>query len=100
LNSYYLINSGRKELRISTAIPPISTKIVFLEHPFHSFKIIPHTFENVTLSAIRMQNARVSIELPASKKLRPSDKPKNWLYQRSPAKQQKRRLFAHTPPFL
>ena len=51
--------------------------IVFLEHPFHSLSMIPHTFEKVTLRAINMQNARVSIALPVSKKLRPSDNPKN-----------------------
>ena len=73
----YFNNSGRNELRISTAIPVINTMMVLREQPFHSLRMMPHTLENVTFRAIRIQNARVSIALPLSKKLRPSDSPKN-----------------------
>ena len=40
-------------------MPTINTEMVFFEQPFHSFRMMPHTFENTTLSAIRMQNDRV-----------------------------------------
>ena len=96
----FYINSGRNELRISTAIPDTNTTIVLREQPFHSLRIMPHTFENVTFKAIRMQKESVSIALPLSKKLRPSDSPKNWLYHRRPASAQNRRLFPHTLQFL
>ena len=75
-----------------TAIPVINTAIVLFEQPFHSLRMIPQTLEKVTLSAIRIQNARVSIALPASKKLLPRLRPKNWLYQRRPARAQKMRF--------
>ena len=85
---------------MSTAIPVTSTKMVFFEQPFHSLRMIPQTFENVTLSAMRMQNASVSIALPASKKLRPRESPKNWLYQRRPARAQNRMFDAQSLPSL
>ena len=74
--------------------------MVFLEQPFHSLRMIPQTLEKVTLRAIRMQNDSVSIVPPVSKKLRPSDNPKNWLYHKAPANKQKRMLFINTLPFL
>jgi hypothetical protein len=40
-------------------MPTINTVMVFLEQPFHSFRMMPHTFENTTFSAIRIQNDRV-----------------------------------------
>ena len=60
--------------------------------------MIPQTFEKVTLRAIRIQNASVSIALPASKKLLPSESPKNWLYHSSPARAQNRMFDAQRLP--
>ena len=39
---------------ISTARPISSTAMVFMPAPFHSFRIMPHTFDAMTLSDMRM----------------------------------------------
>jgi hypothetical protein len=44
---------------ISTTMPMTSTVMVLCVHPFHSFKIIPHTLLNVTLRAIRIHQEKV-----------------------------------------
>ena len=41
---------------MSTSKPTNNTKMVLEEHPFHSFKMIPHTLEKVTLSDMRMHH--------------------------------------------
>ena len=84
----------------STTMPNSNTPMVALEQPFHSLRMMPHTLENTTLRAIRMQKARVVSTGEDSKKPLPNDQPKNWLYHRPPAMAQKMRLFTHTEPFL
>ena len=81
-------------------IPTISTVMVFAEQPFHSLRMMPHTLEKVTFSAIRMQKARVISVGDSVRNPFPSDRPKNWLYHRPQAKAQKMRLLSHTLPFL
>ncbi len=73
-----------------------NTAIVLREAPFHSRRMIPHTLEKVTLSAINIQNEKVSRVSLSAKNPLPRLNPKNWLYHSSPAKQQKSRLLAHT----
>ena len=62
-NVFYLLRLsiivGRKVEMISTTMPAINTLIVLLEQPFHSLRMMPQTFENTTLSAMRMQNDRI-----------------------------------------
>ena len=58
-------------------MPTINTVMVFLEQPFHSFRMMPHTFENTTFSAIRIQNDRVMRVGDSVRKPFPNDKPKN-----------------------
>lgn len=84
---------------MSTAIPITSTVIVLEEHPFHSLRIIPHTLENTTFNAISMQNESVISVGDSVRKPLPRASPKNWLYQRAPAKRQNNILFAQTEPF-
>ena len=74
--------------------------MVFLEHPFHSFKMMPQTLENTTLSAIRMQNESVMRVGDYVRKPLPNDNPKNWLYHKAPAKAQNTRLLSQTSVFL
>ena len=81
-------------------MPTINTAMVFLEQPFHSFRIMPHTFENTTLSAIRMQKERVMRVGDSVRKPFPNDKPKNWLYHKAPARAQYRMLLPQTSSFL
>ena len=78
----------------------MSTAMVVEEQPFHSLRMMPHTLENTTLSAIRMQKERVISVGDSVRNPLPRLKPKNWLYHRAPARRQKSRLLAHTPPFL
>ena len=85
---------------ISTMMPITNTVIVFCEQPFHSFRIIPQRFENVTFRAMRMQNANVVSVSEDVRKPFPSDNPKNWLYHKAPAKAQNKILFPHTSAFL
>ena len=58
-------------------IPMINTEMVFFEQPFHSFRMIPQTFENTTLSAIRMQNDNVIKVGEDVRKPFPNERPKN-----------------------
>ena len=62
---------------IKTMMPTINTVMVFLEQPFHSFRMMPHTLENTTFSAIRIQNDRVMRVGDSVRKPFPNDKPKN-----------------------
>ena len=82
------ISCGKKLEIIKTMMPTINTEMVFFEQPFHSFRMMPHTFENTTLSAIRMQNDRVMRVGDSVRNPLPSDSPKNWLYHKAPAKAQ------------
>lgn len=77
-------------------IPAKSTDMVFDEHPFHSFNMIPQTFEKTTLRAINMQNDRVISVGESVRNPLPSASPKNWLYHSAPARKQNRRLFDNT----
>ena len=70
--------------------------IVILDTPFHSRRIMPHTFENTTLSAINMQKESVTNCGLSVKKPLPNESPKNWLYHSAPAKNQNNKLFSHT----
>ena len=74
---YYYKSCGRKQETMSTIIPTISTEMVLREHPFHSWRIMPHTLEKVTLSAMRMQNDKVMSVGEEVRKPFPSDSPKN-----------------------
>ena len=40
-------------------MPMMRTEMVFDEQPFHSLRMMPHTFENTTLRAMSIQNERV-----------------------------------------
>ena len=77
---------------ISTMIPSTSTTMVLREQPFHSLRMIPHTLENTTLSAISMQKANVISAGESVRKPFPRLSPKNWLYHKPPAKTQNHRL--------
>ena len=79
------------------ARPSTSTMMVERLHPFHSLRIMPQTFENTTLSAMRMQNARVVSTGDEVRKPLPRLSPKNWLYQSNPARAQNNRLLTITP---
>ena len=76
--------------------PSKSTAMVLGEQPFHSFRMIPHTLEKVTLSAIRMQKEKVMRSGESAKNPCPKDSPKNWLYHNAPANRQKTRLLPQT----
>ena len=73
----YFSNSGKKEETINTNKPITNTVMVLEEHPFHSFKMIPHTFEKVTLSDIRMHQEKVSKAGEEVKNPLPKLNPKN-----------------------
>lgn len=88
-------NCGRNEDTISTNKPTTNTKMVLEEHPFHSFRIIPHTFEKVTFSDMRMHHEKVSNTGDDARKPLPKLNPKNWLYHRIPASAQNSRLLAY-----
>ena len=70
--------------------------MVLREQPFHSLRMMPHTLENTTLSAIRIQNDNVMRVVDYLRKPLPMLKPKNWLYHKAPAKAQNTTLFIHT----
>ena len=89
---------GRKLDTIRITIPTMRTAIVFFEQPFHSFSMMPHTLENTTLRAIRMQNDRVVSVGDSVRKPLPNDSPKNWLYHKPPARRQNKALLPHTSP--
>ena len=97
--SHYPINCGRNVEKTRIIRPTTRTAIVFCEQPFHSLSMIPHTLENVTLSAMRIQKARVIRVGDSVRKPLPRDSPKNWLYHRAPAKRQNNALLPHTEVF-
>ena len=80
-------------------MPTMSTAMVFGEHPFHSFRMMPQTLENTTLSAIKIQKESVKRVGDSVRNPLPSDKPKNWLYHKAPANAQNTRLLPHTSVF-
>ena len=55
----YFSNSGKKEDTISTIKPTNKVMMVFCEQPFHSLRMMPHTFEKVTFSDMRMHHEKV-----------------------------------------
>ena len=69
------------------------TVIVFCEHPFHSFNIIPQTLEKVTFNDIKIHQEKVSNTGEDTRKPFPKLNPKNWLYQSTPAKAQNKILL-------
>lgn len=71
------ISCGKKQETMSTNIPTSSTPMVLPEQPFHSFRMMPHTLENTTLRAIRMQKERVVRTGDSVRNPLPNDKPKN-----------------------
>ena len=75
------------------------TPIVRCEQPFHSFRMIPHTLENVTFNAMRIQNERVISVGDSVRNPCPNDRPKNCEYHNPPANAQNSKLFVHTLPF-
>ena len=85
---------------MSTMMPTMSTPMVFGEQPFHSLSMMPQTLENTTLSAMRMQKESVMSVGEEVRKPLPSDSPKNWLYQRAPAKGPNTRVLADTPAYM
>ena len=91
----YFNNCGRNDDTMSTSKPTNNTKMVLEEHPFHSFKMIPHTLEKVTLSDMRMHHEKVSNTGEEARKPLPKLNPKNWLYHKIPANAQKSRLLAY-----
>ena len=62
---------------MSTTMPRMSTAMVLGEQPFHSFRMMPHTLENTTLSAMRMQKESVMRVGDSLRKPLPNDSPKN-----------------------
>ena len=73
----YANSCGKKEETISTSKPMIKIVMVFVEHPFHSLRIMPQILENTTLSAISMQNERVVSVADSVRNPLPKDNPKN-----------------------
>lgn len=71
------MSCGKKQETMSTKIPTSSTPMVLPEQPFHSFRMMPHTLENTTLRAIRMQKERVVSTGDSVRNPLPNDKPKN-----------------------
>ena len=96
---FYLSISGRNELMIRTTIPDMSTATVRDEQPRHSFNIIPQTFENTTLRAIRIHQLKVISDSESVRKPLPRLSPKNWIYHSTPAKAQKSRLLVQSEEF-
>ena len=74
-------------------MPQINTAMVFGEQPFHSFSMIPHTLENTTLSAMRIQKESVISVGDDARNPLPSANPKNCEYHSAPARRQKKRLL-------
>ena len=68
---------GKKAAKTKTIRPITNTLMVFELQPFHSFRIIPHTLLNTTLSAIRIQNDNVVRASEEVRKPFPIDSPKN-----------------------
>ena len=68
---YYTQDSNLLMLIVSGAM------IVCLLQPFHSLRMIPHTLEMTTLSAIRMQNESVSSVGDSVRNPLPRESPKN-----------------------
>ena len=91
----YFNSSGKKEETMSTNKPTNNTKIVLEEHPFHSFRMIPHTFEKVTFNDIKMHQEKVRSAGEEARNPFPKLNPKNWLYHKIPANAQNRRLFPY-----
>ena len=91
----YLSNSGKKEETMRTSKPTNNTVMVLEEHPFHSFNIIPHTFEKVTFSDIRMHQEKVNKAGEEVRNPLPKLNPKNWLYHKIPANAQNNKLLAY-----
>lgn len=89
----YFSNSGKKEDTINTTSPMSKVMMVFCEQPFHSLRMMPHTFEKVTLSDIRIHHEKVSKAGEEVRKPLPKLRPKNWLYQSIPANAQNNTLF-------
>ena len=89
----YLSSCGRNDDTISISRPTTSTVMVLLEQPFHSLRIMPHTLLNVTLRAINMHQENVSSTAESVRKPLPRLSPKNWLYQRRPARAQNTMLL-------
>ena len=87
---------GMTSENMSTAIPIAKKVTALFPAPFHSFKIMPQTLLNTTLSDISMLHENAIITLPGSKKLCPMPRPKNCEYQSSPANAQNKRLFVNT----
>ena len=75
-------------------MPSMSTVIVVREHPFHSLRIMPHTLEKTTLSAMSMHHEKARSVGDEVRNPLPSESPKNWLYHSTPAKAQNNRLLA------
>jgi hypothetical protein len=96
----YPIIFGIMNDKMSTSMPVMSTAMVLLEQPFHSFSIIPQTLEKMTLKDISMQKASISrVGEDVSWPL-PNDSPKNWEYHSAPASRQNKRLLPQTAFFL
>ena len=91
-------NWGRKEDTMSTASPMTRMVMVLREHPFHSLRIMPQTLEKVTLRAWSMHQLKASSTGASVRKPLPRLRPKNWLYHRSPARQQKMILLPQREP--
>lgn len=81
---------------MSTASPANSVQMVFRPAPFHSFRMMPHTLDAITLSDMSMLHEKAYSVLSCGMKLLPVSSPKNWLYHSTPARAQKRVLFRKT----
>lgn len=89
---------GIKSEAIKMIIPKTRTVTVLEPAPFHSFRRMPQTLLKVTFSDIRILQEKAIITLPSARKLLPNANPKNWEYQRIPAKAQNNRLLVNTFP--
>ena len=85
---------GNTSEKIRIARPQTNTPTVLADTPRHSRRIMPHTLEKVTLSAMRMHQANAATTDPGSKKVCPMPKPKNCEYHSAPANAQNSRLLA------
>lgn len=83
---------------INTPNPTISTMIVCLLTPFHSFNTIPQTLLNSTFRDINILHEKAIMIPVGSKKLFPTPNPKNCEYHKTPAKAQNNKLLPHTEP--
>ena len=59
---------------------------------------MPHTFENVTFSDIRMLHEKAISSGESTRKLLPISSPKNCEYHSTPASAQNSTLFTKMPP--